>query len=79
MVQIFGAKRIVGEKFSRFRRHVIEVLGVPQPAIVMSELLGLYQDLVLGCSVMERASKPLRDTREWAPTAPKRSAWSAST
>jgi hypothetical protein len=46
-VQIFSAERIVGEAVAR-RRRVLDVLGVPQSAIVMGELLGLHQDLVLG-------------------------------
>ena len=45
LVQIFCAKPIVGDTLSHFWRRVLEVLGVPEPAIVMSSL---YQDLLLG-------------------------------
>ena len=59
LVQIFCAKPIVGEMLSHFWRRVLEVLGVPEPAIVKSELLGLYQDLLLGQFLSwELASKP---------------------
>ena len=54
-VQIFGAEGSVGDAIARSWR-VLEVLGVPHPAIVVSELLGVHQDLVLGLGRSLRAT-----------------------
>ena len=58
-VQIFGAEGIVGGAVTR-RRRVRDVLGIPQPAIVTGELLGLHQQLIFGRSVMETTLKPVQ-------------------
>jgi hypothetical protein len=55
-VQIFGAEGIVGEAVTG-RRRVLDVRGIPQPAIITGELLGLHQHLVFVGSVMETALK----------------------
>jgi hypothetical protein len=46
-VQIFGAEGIVGEAVTG-RRHVLDVLGILQPAIITGKLLGLHQHLAFG-------------------------------
>ena len=54
-VQIFGAEGSVGDAIARSWR-VLEVVSVPHPAIVVSELLGVHQDLVLGLGRSLRAT-----------------------
>jgi hypothetical protein len=56
-VQIFGAEEIVGEALTG-RRHVLDVLGIPQPAIITGELLAFTSTPSSVGSVMETALKP---------------------